>query len=136
MTAQLEGIDSAQPSAPTPRAIVAHWFPAHVVLPDGTTKASVRVFVTDVGLYVFDSRPVADDDLAGALFFSPMNWPSTLVTYPKVPQPRIGFVLNTEAGPVAVTPMQGCGCHLRQLKNWVPSWSARSVAWGGGFVGA
>jgi hypothetical protein len=137
VTAQLEGVDSAQPSAPTPRAIYAQWFPAHVVLPDSTTRSNVRVFVTDTGLLIFDHRPDAAyvrgaeaDQLAEALFYSPMNWAATLVDQPRLPQPRVGFVLATDAGPVAVTPQLGCGCHLRGLKNWVPSWTGRSLPWG------
>jgi hypothetical protein len=130
MTAQLDGVDSAQPSAPTPRAIYAQWFPAHVTLPDGSMHDSVRVFVTDVGLYAFARRPEIDDDLSGALFFAPMDWPTTLQTVWTFPTPRTGFVLTTDAGPVAVTPMLGCGCHLRQLKNWVPPWASRSIPWG------
>jgi hypothetical protein len=132
MTAQLDGIDSAQPSAPTPRAIVAQWYPAHVVLPDGTNRHTVRVFVTDVGLYVFAARPASDDDLSQALFFSPMNWTSTLQFQPRLPQPRVGFTLETEAGTVAVSQMMGCGCGQRPLKNWVPMWAARTIPWGEG----
>lgn len=128
MTAQLDGIDPAQPDAPAPSAIYAQWFPAHVALPDGSAHGSVRVFVTDVGLYVFDHRPV---DVSEALFFSPMDWPATTVRQPVLPLPRVAFALATEAGDVKITQMAGCGCHLRALKSWVPSWTARSLPWGG-----
>jgi hypothetical protein len=129
MTAQLDGIDSAQPSAPTPSAIYAQWFPAHVVLPDGSVRSSVRVFVTDVGLYIFADKP-PEGDLSGAFYFSPMDWEATLVMQPRLPQPRVGFALMTDDGQVGVTQQLGCGCHLRGLKNWVPAWTGRSLPWG------
>lgn len=131
MTAQLEGIESAQPALPTPRAMVAQWFPAHVALPGDLTRSNVRVFITDVGLAVFDHRPAVDvTGLTEALFFSAVDWSTTLLDTPKLPQPRVGFVIQTDAGPVAVTPQMGCGCHLRGLKNWVPNWTARTIPWG------
>lgn len=130
MTAQLDGIDSAQPGAPIPSAIYAQWFPAHVALPDGGVRTTVRVFVTDVGLYVFAQKPPLDTELTGHFFFSPMDWAKTLAGQPTLPKPRVGFALITEAGPVAITQMLGCGCHLRGLKNWVPRWTARSLPWG------
>lgn len=130
MTAQLDGIDSAQPSTPTPSAIYAQYFPAHVVLPDGSARSSVRVFVTDVGLYVFDAKPEDGSNPTGSYFFSPMDWPATLEGQPRLPQPRVAFALKTEAGDVRVTQQLGCGCHLRSLKNWVPPWIGRSLPWG------
>jgi len=131
MTAQLDGIESAQPTVPTPSAIMAQWFPAHVALPDGRALSNVRVFVTDIGLLVFQGRPVVDTAPGDfAAFFSPMDWPATLVVQPRLPQPRVAFELVTEAGPVKVTQQHTCGCHLRQLKNWVPSWTAHTMSWG------
>jgi len=130
MTAQLDGIESAQPTAPVPSAIVAQWFPAFVALPSGVTQANTRVFITDVGLMIFDRRPDGDDPVSQALFWSPMDWPATQQAYPSQPQPRISFRVETEAGSVGITPQTGCGCHLRNLKNWVPSWTARSIPWG------
>ena len=129
MTAQLEDVDSAQPSLPTPTAQYARWFPAHVTLPDGTMRHSVRIYATNTGLFVFDHRPAVDDG-SGALFASPIDWPATLLMQPALPSPRIGFQIETEAGTVAIGQMQGCGCHLRDLKNWVPSWAARTLPWG------
>lgn len=129
MTAQLDGVESAQPTTPTPTAMYAQWFPAAVQLPDGTAPHTVRVFATDAGLYVFAARP-ADGDLSSAAFFSPIDWPATLAVQPRLPQPRVGFVIVTEAGPVSVARMAGCGCHHRSLKSWVPAWTGRSLPWG------
>lgn len=134
MTAQLEGIESAQPTTPTPTAMIARWFPAHVQLPPGETmpgqhtNTTMLVYATDVGLFVFDHRPPSDDNMTGEVWFSPIDWSRTRSG---LPAPRIAFEVYTEAGPVKVTPMGGCGCHLRNLKNWHPSWSARSIPWGG-----
>jgi hypothetical protein len=123
MTAQLDGIESAQPTAPTPRAMYA--------LPNGMSYSSVRVFVTDFGLLVYDQKPDAAEPVTdGALFFSPMDWKATLAGQPSLPQPRVAFALETEAGTVRVSPQLGCGCHLRALKSWVPSWTSRSMPWG------
>jgi hypothetical protein len=130
VTAQLDDVVSAQPSTPTPTAQYARWFPAHVTLPNGQARHSVRVHATDTGLYVFATRPPADDDLSGALFWSPIDWPATLELTPALPTPRLGFQIVTDAGTVAVGQMVGCGCHLRDLKSWVPSWTSRTLPWG------
>jgi hypothetical protein len=131
MTAQLDGIASAQPTAPTPSAVYARWFPAVVQLPDATEVTDVvLVYATDAGLFVFNQRPATDADLSGVLFCSSLDWPATLAVQPSLPQPRLGFVLHTVAGPVRISPVMGCGCHLRALKNWHPSWAGRSLPWG------
>lgn len=141
MTAQLtDDTAPAQPENPMPSRLIASFFPASVRLPDnsgastdgylhvGTLHHNVRVEATDVGLYVFASRP-PQSDLADALFFSPIVWNKTTNQRPPA---RVAFNIMTEAGPVGVTQMLGCGCAFHDLKYWVAPWSGRSLPWGGG----
>lgn len=129
MTAKLDGIVTAQQSAPTPARMMKDWFPAAVKLPGETDlRAPVRIQATDVGLFVFEHRPVDETDLR-PLFFSPIDWSMTTNVLP----PRnVPLNVATEAGMVNVVAMAGCGCAYAALKYWVPSWASRTIQWGGG----
>lgn len=129
MTAQLRDTAPAQLERPVPTRIIADFFPASVRLPDRDGLFhSVRAQATDVGLYVFEHRPPSPD-LSDALFFSPIVWSETTNQRPPA---RVAFNIMTQAGPVGITQMLGCGCHLADLKYWVPAWASRSLPWGGG----
>lgn len=129
MTAQLNDTEQpAQQVYPVPTRIIADFFPASVRLPDtGELVHNARVQATDVGLYVFVKRPPLAD-LSDALFFSPIVWNQTTNQRPPA---RVAFNIMTEAGPVGVTQMLGCGCSYADLKYWVPAWTSRSLPWGG-----
>jgi hypothetical protein len=128
MTAQLTNDTApAQREYPVPTRTIADFFPATVRLPDGSLHHNVRVQATDVGLYVFNQKPPADD-LSGALLFSPIVWGETTNQRPPA---RVAFVIMTEAGGVSVTQLLGCGCAFADLKYWVPAWLSRSLPWGG-----
>lgn len=128
MTAQLnDDAAPAQRETPVPTKLIASFFPASVRLPDTSELLhNVRVEATDVGLYVFTHRP--DDGLTNARYFSPIVWNETTNQRPPA---RVAFNIMTEAGPVGVTQMLGCGCAYRELKYWVTPWSGRSLPWGG-----
>jgi hypothetical protein len=118
---------------PVPTAVAATWFPAAVQLPDLPPLRLAKVFATPQGLYVYQRPPVDRhvnaESLGEPTFFSPIN-------YDKTGKPSTGYVarnagvpVHTNAGLVVITPLGGCGCGARTLKNWQPSWARRSISW-------
>lgn len=117
------------PATPTPNTIRAEWFPAAVRLPDMTVVRMVKVFAADTGVYVYTAVP--DDPISGLepAFFSPVHYDKTPTLPPEYAARQVGIQLITDAGPVTVQPLAGCGCTHRALKDWRPLWAGRIEPW-------
>lgn len=119
---------------PRPSAVYSSWFPAIVRVPtaDGGrhTINNAKVLATPEGVYVYDRVPLDPRQEAEVTpaWFAPVNYGNT-------PQPptgikaRNGITLATDGGPVIVTPLGGCGCSARKLRDWSPSWATVVRAW-------
>jgi hypothetical protein len=101
----------------------AAWFPASVLLPDGTAVHRCRVYLTDTGLRVYAARPA---DGVTPQWESPIDFTTTPT--PNLAAWGTGIDVCTDAGLVVVTPGGGCGCGS-PLKRWVPSWASTVAAW-------
>jgi len=119
--------EAAPPAVPTPAAYRAAWWPAQIVLPDGTTHRIAKVFATADGLYVYATVP---PDPAGI----PPTWYAP-IDFDKTAPPRSGYAarqknirITTQAGDVVISPLPNCGCG-QPLKLWRPSWAHRNEAW-------
>lgn len=125
--------DLAPDPVPVPNALRWHaWFPASVVLPGEGRRPRhrVKVFATDLGLYVYDRQPadLRQVERIDAVWFSPID-------YDKTPRPpsdimgKNGFQVVTAAGVVTITTTGGCGCNQKTLKGWAPEWATTVQAW-------
>lgn len=127
---------AAEP-VPTPSAAYRSWFPAIVSVPvvkDGVAGRyqhnNVKVFATPEGVYVYDQVPLEprQDGVPTPKWFAPVN-------YGKTPEPprgikeRNGVTLVTDQGAVVITPLGGCGCGMRKLRDWSPSWASVVQTW-------
>jgi hypothetical protein len=122
---------SAPPVIPTPTALRhSAWFPVAVVLPGATRQRNnVKVFATDTGLYVYDIVPADPrQDPPTPLFHSPIVWERTERPYSGV-RAGAGTHIVTEAGTVAITPLGGCACNHRALRDWFPPWATIHQQW-------
>lgn len=122
---------------PTPSAVYLSWFPAIVSVPvirDGVPGRhqynNAKVFTTPEGVYVYDRVPLEprQDGTPEPQWFAPVN-------YGKTPEPptgikaRNGITLVTDQGAVVITPLGGCGCGMRKLRDWAPSWASVIQVW-------
>lgn len=113
---------------PTPHAYKAIWWPAQIVLPDGTLHRIAKVIAASEGLYVYDRVPHDRVNGLDPAWYAPIDFDKTAT-------PRTGYAtreknvrISTGAGEVVISPLVGCGCGL-PLKSWRPAWSHRNEAW-------
>lgn len=108
-------------TAPEPTAMRHRWWPATVLLPDGTVWHSRKVYATDTGLFIY-----------GMDQGNPTRQWSAPIDYAATPRPRgsarNGFTVATAAGPVTITSDGSCGCN-HPLKRWAPQFASRAEAW-------
>lgn len=122
---------------PAPPAVYLSWFPAIVSVPTITNGVvgrrqlnNVKVFATPTGVYVYDRVPLEprQDGEPTPAWFAPVNYGAT----PEPPsgiKARNGITLVTDQGAVVITPLGGCGCSMRNLRDWSPSWAGTVQAW-------
>lgn len=118
-----------------PERVYAEYWPASVLMPDGTIRRRVRVYLTDTGAHLFFTKPV--DELAPG-FTAPIDFEAT--DPPNLHAFNVGVdivlarqvhvqVDGLQALPLMViTPTGGCGCGTT-LKSWRPSWSHEVSPW-------
>lgn len=119
-----------------PSTVYAEYWPANVLMPDGTIRRRVRVYLTDTGAHLFFTKPV--DELAPG-FTAPIDFEATNPPNLHAFNVGVDIVLASEqpegqalqALPLMViTPTGGCGCGST-LKSWKPSWSRSISPWPG-----
>lgn len=111
----------------SPSAVYRQWFPAIVVLPDGTRFLKAKVFATDAGLIIY-----TQDRLPDPAFSSPILLDKTETPGTDYASEQRGHVIVTEAGTVTVTKLNVCStCGMHRIRNWRPVWTAFEKAWGG-----
>jgi hypothetical protein len=121
-----------------PRTVYAEYWPASVLMPDGTVRHRVRVYLTDTGAHLFFTKPM--DELAPG-FTAPIDFAAT--TPPNIHAHNIGVDImlappddladayGDGARPLlVVTPGGGCGCGST-LKSWRPTWAHAVSPWPG-----
>lgn len=110
----------------SPAAVYRSWFPAVVVLPDGTRYLKAKVYATDTGLLVYSQGALPDP-----VFTSPILLDKTPAPGTDYASEQRGHVITTEAGKITVTKMNACStCGLRAIANWKPVWAFTEKAWG------
>lgn len=119
-----------------PRRVYAEYWPANVLMPNGTIRRRVRVYLTDTGAHLFFTKPV--DELApgftAAIDFEATDPPNLHafnvgVDIALVPPSDLGDAFVGSVHPLMViTPTGGCGCGT-PLKSWRPSWSHEVSPW-------
>lgn len=120
-----------------PERVYAEYWPANVLMPDGTIRRRVRVYLTDTGAHLFFTKPV--DELApgftAAIDFEatdPPNLHAFNVGVDIVLAETAELKLGTESFDLhrllVITPTGGCGCGTT-LKSWRPSWSHEVSPW-------
>jgi hypothetical protein len=120
-----------------PQRVYAEYWPANVLMPDGSIRRKVRVYLTDTGAHLFFTKPT--DELAPG-FSAKIDYSSTKP--PNLHAFNVGVdivlllpVTNEEGGDLAsallvITPLDGCGCGT-PLRSWRPSWSHEISPWPG-----
>lgn len=119
-----------------PARVYAEFWPASVLMPDGTIRHRVRVYLTDTGVHLFFTRPT--DELAPG-FTAPIDFAATAppdiharnvgVDIALVPPSDLADAFTGNAHPMLViTPVGSCGCGS-SLKTWRPSWSHEVSPW-------
>lgn len=100
-----------------------------IVLPSETRQRNnLKAFIADTGLYIYDQAPADAQDPPTPLWWSPIDWS-------RARRPGTGMMagagihIPTEAGTVSITPLGGCGCSHRALRDWFPTWAQRVEAW-------
>lgn len=118
-----------------PSTVYAEYWPANVLMPDGTIRRRVRVYLTDTGAHLFFTKPV--DELAPG-FTAPIDFeatdPPNLHAFNVGVDIKIQDELPEGGSPIVstmvITPTGGCGCGST-LKSWKPSWSRSISPWPG-----
>lgn len=118
-----------------PSRVYADYWPAHVLMPDGTVRHRVRVYLTDTGAHLFFTKPV--DELAPG-FTAKIDYSATqppdlhafnvgvdIVLFAEVADENGGDMANEL---MVVTPTGGCGCGST-LKTWKPTWAGEVSPW-------
>lgn len=101
----------APEEAPVVRRAV---FPVRVQLPDGSTIALAKLFVTRERVYVYVNAAGQRPELAYVATYSD-------ATLPPAFSPRSDlYRVQTPDGELVGTRLPGCGCHVRVLKNYQP----------------
>lgn len=118
-----------------PSTVYAEYWPANVLMPDGTIRRRVRAYLTDTGVHLFFTKPA--DELAPG-FTAPIDFEAT--NPPNLHAFNVGVdivlfaeVVTAEGGDMAnetmvITPTGGCGCGTT-LKTWRPSWAHAISPW-------
>lgn len=119
-----------------PQRVYAEFWPATVLMPDGSTRRKVRVYLTDTGAHLFFTKPT--NELAPG-FSARIDYSSTEPPNLHAFNVGVDIVLllpvTSEQGDVdlspallVVTPTDGCGCGT-PLRSWRPSWSHEISPW-------
>lgn len=119
-----------------PERVYAEYWPANVLMPDGTIRRKVRAYLTDTGAHLFFTKPT--DELAPG-FTAAIDYAAT--TPPDLHAFNVGvdivlFEPTTGAegdvdmanAVMVITPTGGCGCG-NTLKTWRPSWAHEVSPW-------
>ena len=114
-----------------PQRVYAEFWPANVLMPDGTIRRRVRAYLTDTGVHLFFTKPV--DELAPG-WSAPIDFDVT--DPPDLHAFNVGVDIKIqdelEGAPIVsllvITPTGGCGCG-NTLKSWRPSWSHEVSPW-------
>lgn len=114
---------------PVPTKIYRTYFPAGVNVPGVTQRLRGKVFVTDTGLYVYQTRNALNE--AEPDFHSPIIFNETPDPPTDYAAGQSGWWITTAAGKVLVRKLGGCPCSFRTLKAWTPTWAVRETAWRG-----
>lgn len=110
----------------SPTGIYRQWFPAIVVLPDGTRFNKAKVYATDAGLIVYGQAELPDP-----VFSSPILLDKTPAPGTDYASEQRGHVIVTEAGKVTVTKSTACStCGMHRLRTWKPVWAFTEKTWG------
>lgn len=104
--------------------VYREWWPASVLLPDGTQWHRVRVYATTEGLMIFRARK-PEPDWSSPLDLEATTKPSSATVL------NVGVDLHTQDGLVVLTPTGGGTCcgGKNSLKVWRPDWASSLVAW-------
>lgn len=109
-----------------PTAVYRTWFPAIVVLPDGTRHPKAKVYATNAGLIVYSQGQLPDP-----VFSSPILLDKTAEPGTDYASEQRGHVIVTEAGTVTVTKAAGCStCGMHRIRSWRPAWASTERTWG------
>lgn len=116
-----------------PQRVYAEYWPANVLMPDGTIRRRVRVYLTDTGAHLFFTKPV--DELAPG-FTAPIDFEATAPPDLHAFNVGVDIALARPCPPedgdpiqlMVITPTGGCGCGTT-LKSWRPSWSHEVSPW-------
>jgi hypothetical protein len=116
-----------------PQRVYAEFWPANVLMPDGTIRRKVRAYLTDTGVHLFFTKPV--DELAPG-FTAPIDFETT--DPPNLHAFNVGVDIKIQdevpegGSPIVsllvITPTGGCGCG-NTLKTWRPTWSHEVSPW-------
>jgi hypothetical protein len=119
-----------------PERVYAEYWPAGVLLPDGTTRRNCRVYLTDTGVHIFFTKPT--NELAPG-FTAPIDFAAT--DRPDLHARNVGVDIVLFAQTVdsegngdmandllVITPVGSCGCGST-LKTWRPTWSHEVSPW-------
>jgi len=118
-----------------PSRVFAEYWPANVLMPDGTIRRRVRVYLTDTGVHLFFTKPV--DELAPG-FTAQIDFAAT--EPPNLHAFNVGVDIalanqkHVQVDALQVTPLMvitptgGCGCGTT-LKTWKPSWATSVDPW-------
>jgi hypothetical protein len=120
-----------------PERVYAEYWPANVLMPDGTIRRKVRVYLTDTGAHLFFTKP--SDELAPG-FTAKIDYAATEPPDLHAFNVGVDIVLANQAHVVVdgqherpmlvITPTGGCGCGTT-LRTWRPSWSHEVSPWPG-----
>lgn len=125
-----------EPQIERPTTVYAEYWPAHVLMPDGSIRRNVRVYLTDTGVHLFFTRP--SDELAPG-FTAQIDFEATAapdihannvgVDIALVLPPGLGDASGEGVHPLLViTPKGSCGCG-NTLKTWRPTWAHAISPW-------
>jgi hypothetical protein len=118
-----------------PQRVYAEFWPANVLMPDGTIRRKVRAYLTDTGVHLFFTKPT--DELApgftAAIDFEATDPPNLHafnvgVDIALARQTHVQVDGQAERPLMVITPTGGCGCG-NTLKTWRPTWSHEVSPW-------
>lgn len=114
-------VPESPPEFEEPTTVYAEYWPATVLMPDGTTRRRVRVYATDTGLHLFFTKPPDNTPH----WFSALDFEQAA---PDIHARNVGVDFETADGLVVVTPTGGCGCGA-SLRHWHPTWARDRSPW-------
>lgn len=123
------------PQIERPTTVYAEYWPAHVLMPDGSIRRNVRAYLTDTGVHLFFTKP--SDELAPG-FTAQIDFEATAA--PDIHANNVGVDIALRGLPhvavdamavqplLVITPKGSCGCG-NTLKTWRPTWAHAISPW-------